>query len=436
MTTQNAQIVSMVIFVIFCVMIFIAIVALISKLYNWAYPFLSQYINTDAIAHWRASIGFRRSRKRNDDDDDDDDELDFETVRMLSVIPGLTVVVDENDEVLQASTDTYRLGIVNDECLVNDRILQAVHSVRESGGKRSCELVTQTPDRFANEYRFGDDGDDGAAAAKQQVIGDGTVVFTRPNWLKVTVGQISETKTLVIINDVSEEHRFAQVREDFVANVTEQLLKPTRALETLGEDLEEDDADISQILVEASRVRNYASHLSHLVADLLLLIKAQSKVVPSKDNLVNLLDQVRAAADVMAPLAWKDGVRVIVNGADDIMVHAESEQLQGALSKLIENAIDYSPERKAVGIAVSRAKDGKHAVVRVVDQGCGIAREEQPRIFERFYRGSNQSSRTGDGVGLGLAIVKHVALTHHGSVSVWSAPGQGSTFTFSLPLAD
>ncbi|RSX51094.1 sensor histidine kinase [Bifidobacterium callimiconis] len=436
MTTQNAQIVSMVIFVIFCVMLLIAIVALISKLYNWAYPFLSQYINTDAIAHWRASIGFRRSRKRNDDDDDDDDELDFETVRMLSVIPGLTVVVDENDEVLQASTDTYRLGIVNDECLVNDHILQAVHSVRESGGKRSCELVTQTPDRFASEYRFGDDGVDGAASVQQQVTGDGMVVFTRPNWLKVTVGQISETKTLVIINDVSEEHRFAQVREDFVANVTEQLLKPTRALETLGEDLEEDDVDVSQILVEASRVRNYASHLSHLVDDLLLLIKAQSKVVPNQDNLVNLLDQVRTAADCMAPLARTSNVRVIVNGADDIMVHAESEQLQGALGKLIENAIEYSPEHKAVGIAVSRAKDGKHALVRVVDQGCGIPREEQPRIFERFYRGSNQSSRTGDGVGLGLAIVKHVALTHHGSVSVWSAPRQGSTFTFSLPLAD
>ncbi|TPF96739.1 hypothetical protein EP30_06080 [Bifidobacterium sp. UTCIF-39] len=432
MTTQNAQIVSMVIFVIFCVMMLIALVALISRLYNWAYPFLSQYINTDAIAHWRASIGFRRSRRRGDDDDDDDNGLDFETVRILSVIPGLTVVVDENDEVLQASTDTYRLGLVNDQSLVNDRILEAVHSVRKSGGKRSCELVTQTPEQYAEQYRF--DGDNNGLAAETPE-GDGMAVVSRPNWLKVTVGQISDTKTLVIIDDVSEEHRFAQVRDDFVANVTEQLIKPTRALETLGEDLEQDDVDISQILVEASRVRSYASHLSHLVADLLLLIKAQTKVVPSRSNLVNLMDQVHIAADSAAALAKARHIRVIVNGADDIMVHAETEQLQGALSKLIENAIDYSPANKAVGVAVSRAKDGDHAVVRVVDQGCGIAREEQPRIFERFYRGSNQSPRTGDGVGLGLAIVKHVALTHHGSVAVWSAPGQGSTFTFSLPLA-
>ena len=73
--------------------------------------------------------------------------------------------------------------------------------------------------------------------------------------------------------------------------------------------------------------------------------------------------------------------------------------------------------------------------VTVSDTGIGIAPEHQSRIFERFYRGVEQSNRTADGVGLGLAIVKHVALTHHGDVTVWSAPGQGSTFSLTLPLA-
>ena len=82
-----------------------------------------------------------------------------------------------------------------------------------------------------------------------------------------------------------------------------------------------------------------------------------------------------------------------------------------------------------------KSKDGEQAVIRVIDQGVGIAKKDQARIFERFYRGSSQSERTADGVGLGLAIVKHVALTHHGDVSVWSAPGQGSTFSLTLPLA-
>lgn len=73
-------------------------------------------------------------------------------------------------------------------------------------------------------------------------------------------------------------------------------------------------------------------------------------------------------------------------------------------------------------------------MVRVIDHGEGVPKADLPRIFERFYRGSNQNERTTDGIGLGLAIVKHAALAHHGDVTVWSAPGQGSTFTLSLPV--
>ncbi|NEG95178.1 ATPase [Bifidobacterium sp. SMB2] len=407
-------------------MILIAFIAIIAKIYNWAYPFISRYINADTIAHWRARIGFRPSG-RDDDDDDDDDDLDYEIIRLLAVLPSTSIVVNDDDEVLIAGPAAYRLGIVDDESIVNDRVLSAIHNVRESGGKRSCELVTETARRFADPFVINADED-------SEARGEGNAV-SRPNWLKVTVGQIADDKTVVLIDDVSEERRFAQVREDFVANVTEQLLKPTKALETLGEDLEQDDVDIDRIMVEASQVREYAAHMGHLVADLLLLIKAQQKVVPGKDNEVGLLAEVRQAADGMRAAAEAKNVRLVVNGDDSLMVHAESEQLQGAVVKLIENAVEYSPNKSAVGVAVSKSKDGKHAVIRVVDQGCGIAREDQPRIFERFYRGGNQSSATKDGVGLGLAIVKHVALTHHGSVSVWSAPRKGSTFTFTLPLA-
>lgn len=405
-------------------MVIIALIAIFAKLYNWAYPFLSRYINADTIAHWRAIMGYRRSHGR--DDDDDDDELDYETRRLLAVIPSISIIVNDDDEVMIAGAAAYRLGIVDDERIVNDRVLNAIHSVRESGGKRSCELVTETSKRFVDpmvDVGVADGGDDGGDAG-----------VSRPNWLKVTVGQISDGRTVVLINDVSEERRFARMRDDFVSNVTEQLLKPTKALETLGEDLEQDDVDIDQILTEAAQVRRYADHLGHLVSDLLLLIKAQSKVVPGDANRVNLLAQVREVADRVRPEAAARNVRLVVNGDDTLMVHAEAEQLQGAVGKLMENAVEYSRPNSAVGVAVSASKDGENAVVRVVDQGCGISREDQARIFERFYRGGNQSAAANkDGVGLGLAIVKHVALTHHGSVSVWSAPNKGSTFTLTLP---
>nr|WP_240541953.1 ATP-binding protein [Bifidobacterium simiarum] len=421
----------MMILAIFGVMIIIAIFALITRLYNSCYPYISKYINTDRIAHWRAVLTFRRSRRKHDDDEDDD-EMDYETIRLLSLVPMLSVVVDEDGEVLRTGPVAYRLGVVADDRIVNDEIARMIDDVRQHGGKRSAEVVTQTCAQFVGpmmeEAEVREHGDESWRE-------DAAESASRPNWLEVTVGKMSKTMVVVLINDVSEEKRFAQVRDDFVANVTEQLLKPTRELEILGRDLENDEVDIDRILVGASRVRGYADHLGHLVSDLLLLIKAQGKIVPDDENRIDLLAQVNAAVKTVSAEAEADQVRVVVKGHEGIMVNGDADQLRGAFVKLVQNAIEYSPARASVGVAVAPTKDGRHAVVRVIDQGCGIAKDEQSRIFERFYRGSGQTGRTKDGVGLGLAIVKHVALTHRGSVSVWSAPKKGSTFTFVLPLA-
>ena len=137
----------------------------------------------------------------------------------------------------------------------------------------------------------------------------------------------------------------------------------------------------------------------------------------------------------LEPQAAAAGVQLNIKGDDDLVINGEADQIDSAVTKLIENAIGYSKENGVVSVSASKDKDGDRAVIRVIDQGTGIAKKDQARIFERFYRGVEQSNRTADGVGLGLAIVKHVALTHHGDVTVWSAPGQGSTFSLTLPLA-
>ena len=147
------------------------------------------------------------------------------------------------------------------------------------------------------------------------------------------------------------------------------------------------------------------------------------------------MEQLRATAARLEPQAAEAGVQLNIKGDDDLVINGEADQIDSAVTKLIENAIGYSKENGVVSVSASKDKDGDRAVIRVIDQGTGIAKKDQARIFERFYRGVEQSNRTADGVGLGLAIVKHVALTHHGDVTVWSAPGQGSTFSLTLPLA-
>ena len=175
--------------------------------------------------------------------------------------------------------------------------------------------------------------------------------------------------------------------------------------------------------------------MEHMVSGLLLLIKAQEPILPTASNRINVMEQVKTVVGAHRDMAQRRGIDIEIDGDESLDINGEGEQIQAAVAKLLENAIAYSPDGKGITVSVKPNEDGTKVLLSVLDRGCGIAQKEQSRIFERFYRGGNQNGHSEEGIGLGLAIVKHVALTHHGSASVWSAPGQGSTFTLELPVA-
>ncbi|MFC5222547.1 sensor histidine kinase [Bifidobacterium leontopitheci] len=445
---------------IFVVFLLLALAVLV-----WVGFLLFDRLQPVIVRMWNGSMLVRTlsarlasMRRKSHDDDDDGDDLDDRTQVLLSMLPLASIVVGDNDEVLRANPASYRLGLVRDEAIVDDRVLQAVRAVMADGSRRSFDLMTDTPEQYAGLGEPGagfgvksgslagaavppsrPDGDaahGGEDDGRRDVEGAGSRPLSRPNWLKVTVGRIDRHLVVVLIDDVSESIRFAQIRDSFISNVSEQLLQPTKALEQLADSLEQPGVSEAQVRDDAGKVRHACTKLNRMVSDLLMLIKAQEPVTASAANRCPLYDQVTSAVDGLGPLADRCGVTVRVGGDAAVMVHGEDDQLRLAVRKLVENAILYSPRGGAVGVSVSRSADGGRAMVRVIDHGVGVSKKELPRIFERFYRGTNQSERTEDGIGLGLAIVKHVALAHHGDVTVWSAPGQGCTFTFSLPCDD
>lgn len=357
------------------------------------------------------------------------EDLEDSTQALLAMIPVASAVVDDHDDVIRASSAAYTLGVVRDESLCNEDILAAVHEVRSTGGRKQLDITTQTvPQRIV-----GPKGESVQDAGLQQVRVINGV--SRPNWLKVTVGRINSCFVVVLLDDVSESIRFSQVRESFIQNVSEQLIEPSQALERLADSLEHDDLDRESVKRQAVEVRRACKHMEHMVSDLLLLIRSQEPVTPSSHNRINVMDQLRDVVQSHLGRAQQAGVQLELSGDDSLDINGESDQIKAAVGKLIENAIGYSPQGSTVAVSVKRSQEGGHASVSVIDRGCGIPKAEQERVFERFYRGSEQNERTEHGIGLGLAIVKHVALTHHGNVTVWSVPGQGSTFTMSLPLA-
>ncbi|RSX58846.1 sensor histidine kinase [Bifidobacterium samirii] len=379
------------------------------------------------IARLRARLGARlRTRRRgrcggaavSESTKAGDEDLDESTTALLAMLPQAAVVVDRHGEVVRANHAAYTLGVVDDDAIMDDRVREEVRRVLETGERRRFDLTTHTPDSR---------GADPESALRVQGV-------TRPNWLKVTVGRIGAF-AVILIDDVSGTIRFAQMRDSFIVNVSQQLRKPTQALAQLADSLEDDALDAEQISWNAHQVRASCDRLDHMVADLLLLIEAQEPVMPSSANRVEVARLLADATGIVHDAAARRRVRVDVDCADGLTVNGDAGQLAAAVAKLMHNAVVYSSPGGVVHVAAMPSADGTQALIRVIDQGVGIVKDEQERIFERFYRGSNQTAASRDGIGLGLAIVKHVALAHHGGVTVWSMPGSGATFTLSLPVA-
>ncbi|WLT10342.1 sensor histidine kinase [Bifidobacterium asteroides] len=369
---------------------------------------------------------------------------------LLALIPAVTVVVDGDDEVVRSSPDAYRLGIVSNDEIADPKITEAIAQVRRSGGRRSFNLTTRTPTEFALDAATESPESEDLAIDEVEDRVDATHVqaqaVSRRNWLKVTLGRIDKSLVVVLVDDMSDSVRFIRTRDAFMTNVSEQMLKPVQALEELAAQLkttshlEGDDPDLLRshlrsVSKDASSVQRYSAYLGHVLKDLLLLIRAQERIKPSRENVLDVAEQIRTVVHDEQDGADQAHVTLRWRCDQPLTIHGDGQQIRAALAKLVENAISYSPSGSTVSLVAQASRDGHYGIIRVVDHGRGISKADQGRIFERFYRADNQNEQTAVGIGLGLAIVKHVALTHHGSVTVWSAPGEGSTFTLMLPLA-
>ncbi|MBN1170968.1 MAG: PAS domain-containing protein [Micromonosporaceae bacterium] len=251
---------------------------------------------------------------------------------------------------------------------------------------------------------------------------------------------LPEGHVLVEATDVTEAHRLARTRRDFVANVSHELKTPVGALRLLADALcdaalpaagDTGFADPVSIRRFSERIQHESARLGRLVADLLELSRLLGAEplpdpvpVPVDRIIAEVLDRSRtAAADNDTALCWAGQLGLTAYGSET--------QLVTALANLVENAIAYSPPNTTVTIQTE--SDERHLILGVTDEGIGIEAKYLGRIFERFYRIDKARSRATGGTGLGLAIVKHIASNHAGEVDVISTPGAGSTFTLRLP---
>jgi two-component system sensor histidine kinase SenX3 len=321
---------------------------------------------------------------------------------VLNVLASASVVLGPDGSLIKTSPAAHAFGLVRGRELVHAELRAMAVEAASLGLVREREL--ELPRGPFGRGRL--------------------VVFAR-------VAPLGENLTLVLVEDRTEARRVEEVRRDFVANVSHELKTPIGALSLLAEAVTDAADDPDAVRHFANRMQRESMRLSKLVQEIIDLSRLQVADALHPPEPVGIDDVVSDAVDRCRLAAGAKAIDVVIGGDSGAVVYGDHALLVTAVRNLVDNAISYSAENTKVGVGLRRAE----GIIEIVisDQGLGIAPADQERIFERFYRVDPARSRATGGTGLGLSIVKHVAANHGGEVTLWSLPGQGSTFTLRLP---
>ena len=238
--------------------------------------------------------------------------------------------------------------------------------------------------------------------------------------------------SIVNIEDISERVRAENMRKDFVANVSHELKTPLTSISGFAETLK-----LNENIDKETRNRfltiidGEANRLRRLIEDILTLSFIENDKKEEKEA-INLYSVYRRVEDMLMISARTKNISLNCDADETIKIAANADYVKQIILNLVDNAIKYTSENGNVNVKIFADKDD--AVIKVSDTGMGIPKEDQARIFERFYRVDKARSREIGGTGLGLAITKHIAMNLGGTISVESELEKGSTFTVRIPI--
>lgn len=325
--------------------------------------------------------------------------------QVVASAPVGVVVVDRLRDVVVSNSRASELGLVR-EGLLDDRVWAAAQRTLTCGEDVDVDLAAPV----------------GIAGRRFGVSVHGHVRLLSADKPRLAV---------VYLDDQSEQARMEASRRDFVANVSHELKTPVAAMGVLAEALLESTDDPETVQRFGRKLLTESQRLASMVGELIELSRLQgAERLPDLVS-VDVDSVVQEAISRHKVAADNADITISTDAPSGVQVLGDQGLLVTAVANLISNAIAYSPDSSTVSI--SRRRRGDDVEISVTDRGIGIARADQERVFERFFRVDKARSRATGGTGLGLAIVKHVAANHNGSIRLWSRPGTGSTFTLSIP---
>jgi len=362
-----------------------------------------------------------------------------EDLRFLSTLAGQAALAAANALLFRtAEVGRQRLAAIlastPDPVLVTDqdnRLILANPAAKRALGAAAGAAEGQPTERVIGQQELREllqELESGKKSA-EVAMPDGKVYFATAS---AVIADGRPVGRVCVMQDVTHFKELDALKTDFVSSVSHDLRSPltlmrgyATMLAMVGELNEQQQGYVSKIVVGVES-------MARLVNNLLDLGRIDAGVGLQVEK-VNVMDIVDGAVKTLQLLADQKNIKLGVQAAPDLpeSIEADHALLQQAVYNLVENAIKYTPEHGEVTLRVKSLAEGLQFEVQ--DTGIGIAPADRPRLFEKFFRGSQREARAERGSGLGLAIVKSIAERHHGKIWVESVLGQGSTFFLLIP---
>jgi two-component system phosphate regulon sensor histidine kinase PhoR len=251
-------------------------------------------------------------------------------------------------------------------------------------------------------------------------------------FLRVMTVPISKS-VLFLIQDLTEVRDLQTMRRELIGNISHDFRTPLAGIKAMVETLQDSAIDDTEAAKDfLSRIDNEVDRLTQMVAELTELSRIETGRSELNREPSNLNSLVEEAIQQLQPQIERKNLSIIKQLATDLpTVAVDKERIRQVIVNLLHNAVKFTGEGGR--ITVTTSSDKGLVTVGISDTGIGIAADDLPHIFERFYMADR--SRAGGGTGMGLAIAKHVIEVHNGNIEVKSTEGEGATFSFSLPVS-
>ncbi|QLY39743.1 hypothetical protein HF295_02255 [Hujiaoplasma nucleasis] len=286
--------------------------------------------------------------------------------------------------------------------LFRDELVQkAIEKAFEN--KEDSQIITQIKDAFYNV----------------------SISYRKTHWT-------NESSVIIIYNDVSNMKEIEILKRDFFVNASHELKSPLTSIigsaDLILQDMIKDEATQKDLI---ERIHNEAVRMNLLVMDMLMLSEVENKLTQDK---MSTIDLDKLVDDVLTNLSYDiDKQNIEIHRNIQVKTYQMNEEdLFQLIKNLVENAVKYNKDNGHVWIDIFEENDYINILIK--DDGIGIAKEEQTRIFERFYRVDKARSKMIGGTGLGLSIVKHILINYHGHYQIKSQVSQGTSINIQLPL--